>query len=511
MKKLFSAIDVGSYELSMKIFEMGGKVGIKEIDCVRHRIDIGNDTFHTGMISGGKMDELCEILKGFRKIMDGYRISDYLAYGTSAIRETVNTNVVLDQIERRTGISVSVLSNSEQRFLEYKGAALTGGFESHIEHGTAFVDIGGGSTQITLFEAGKLATTVNLHLGTLRIRAKLKDIEPVYSEYETIIGEIVNNELDYFKSLYIGDINIENIMIIDDYMPVIMAHVGGRKDGHITVREYRDIMRAALVMAPYQIAEKLGIPEDNASLLLPSAIIVDRLIDITGAKDLYLPGVSLSDGIAYDYADNNGYIHPAHNFNDDIISSAGNIAARYGAFESVSSKLSYIALAVFDATKKLHGMSARERLLLHISAILRNVGKYVSLSVPAEMSYSMIMDSEIIGISHKERKMVATIVRNSYPNNISYETFDQLKLDAIDQIMTTKLTAILRVATGLARNTRKSIDNISVQLKDKELVIKVGSKDKMLLEKGLFRERTDTFEEAFGITPVLKVIKAGTK
>ena len=92
-----------------------------------------------------------------------------------------------------------------------------------------------------------------------------------------------------------------------------------------------------------------------------------------------------------------------------------------------------------------------------------------------------------------------------------YETFDQLKLDAIDQIMTTKLTAILRVATGLARNTRKSIDNISVQLKDKELVIKVGSKDKMLLEKGLFRERTDTFEEAFGITPVLKVIKAGTK
>lgn len=78
MKKLFSAIDVGSYELCMKVFELGGKNGIKEIDCVRHRIDIGNDTFHTGMISHGKMNELCEILKGFRKIMEGYRITDYL-------------------------------------------------------------------------------------------------------------------------------------------------------------------------------------------------------------------------------------------------------------------------------------------------------------------------------------------------------------------------------------------------------------------------------------------------
>ena len=57
MTKLFAAIDVGSYELSMKIFEFGKKSGVKEIDCVRHRIDIGNDTFHTGLISPRKMDE----------------------------------------------------------------------------------------------------------------------------------------------------------------------------------------------------------------------------------------------------------------------------------------------------------------------------------------------------------------------------------------------------------------------------------------------------------------------
>ena len=141
MKKLFAAIDVGSYELCMKVFELGGRTGVKEIDCIRHRIDIGNDTFHKHMISQEKMDELCEIMKGFHRIMDTYRVNDYIAYGTSAFREIENTVAVLDQIERRTGIRMSVLSNSEQRFLEYKGAALKSGFEKYIQTGTAFVDI----------------------------------------------------------------------------------------------------------------------------------------------------------------------------------------------------------------------------------------------------------------------------------------------------------------------------------------------------------------------------------
>lgn len=509
MKKLFAAIDVGSYELCMKIFEFGGKAGVKEIDCIRHRIDIGNDTFHDHMISRDKMNELCEILKGFRRAMETYRVTDYLAYGTSAFRETDNTGAVLDHIERRTGIKISVLSNSEQRFLEYKGAALKSGFEKYIQTGTAFVDIGGGSSQITLFDMGHLMTTVNLHIGTLRIRTKLRDMEPVYSDFETIIGEMVMNELDYFKALYLNDIKVDNIIIIDDYMSAIMESYGKRPEGHITSREYKDTMKALSVKSPYQIAAKLHIPEDNAAMLLPSAILVDRIINMTGAKDLYLPGVSLSDGIAYDYADRKKYIKPFHDFGDDILSSAANIAAKYGSFDLITSKLTDAALIIFDAAKKHHGMGARERTLLNIAAIMRNVGKYVSLSVPAETSYAIIKDSEIMGVSHKERIMIAKIVECSYPNNISYDAFRSLEFDSKDEITMIKLTAILRVAVGLAINTAKTITDISAHTKDKELIIKVTSTDRLLLEKGLFNQRTDTFEEVFGITPKLMVLRAG--
>ena len=102
--KTFAAIDVGSYELAMKIFEFSPKTGMKEIDHIRHRLDLGNDTFAHGKISYEKVDELCCILREFAGIMKTYRVESYQAYGTSAIRETDNTAIILDQIRQRTGI-----------------------------------------------------------------------------------------------------------------------------------------------------------------------------------------------------------------------------------------------------------------------------------------------------------------------------------------------------------------------------------------------------------------------
>ena len=70
--KTFAAIDVGSYELEMKIFEVSKQSGIKEIDSIRHRIDLGTDTYATGKISYERVDELCRVLREYKKIMESY-------------------------------------------------------------------------------------------------------------------------------------------------------------------------------------------------------------------------------------------------------------------------------------------------------------------------------------------------------------------------------------------------------------------------------------------------------
>ena len=151
--EVFAAIDVGSYEMALKVFELSSKNGVRELDYVRHRMDLGSETYATGRISHRHVDEMIRILCDFRQIMKGYGVTHYQAYGTSAVRETKDIVVVRDLIEQRTGIHIDILSNSEQRFLDYKSIALKhGNFKEIIAKPTAIVDIGGGSIQISLFE-----------------------------------------------------------------------------------------------------------------------------------------------------------------------------------------------------------------------------------------------------------------------------------------------------------------------------------------------------------------------
>lgn len=121
--KLFAAIDIGSYEVEMKIFEITSGKGIKEIDCVCHRMELGKDVYRDGRISVEMTDELCRVLNDFVRIMKGYRVDDWRVCATSAVREAANQLVFLDRVKRHTSLDVEVLSNASQRFMDYKSIA----------------------------------------------------------------------------------------------------------------------------------------------------------------------------------------------------------------------------------------------------------------------------------------------------------------------------------------------------------------------------------------------------
>lgn len=148
---MFAAIDVGSFELELGIYDITTRYGIKEVDHLRHVIALGKDTYNNGKISYELVDEMCRILEKFSDIMKSYKVQTYHAYATSAMREARNNQIVLDQIRVRTGITVKIISNSEQRFISYKAiASKDAEFNKIIQKGTAIVDVGFGSMQISL-------------------------------------------------------------------------------------------------------------------------------------------------------------------------------------------------------------------------------------------------------------------------------------------------------------------------------------------------------------------------
>ena len=209
---LFSAINVGSYEVEMKIFQYVTRKEFREIDHVRYRIELGKDTYTTGKIGVTKIEELCKVLNDFVKIMNGYKVKAYRACATSAVREAENHLLIVEYVEHMTGIHIEILDNAEQRFLDYKSIAFgEKDFYKIIQKGTAIVEVGGGSVQVCLFDNDKLVTTQNIRIGNLRIREKVADFSRETLHTEEMVEELINNDLESFKKMYLKDRNIKSV------------------------------------------------------------------------------------------------------------------------------------------------------------------------------------------------------------------------------------------------------------------------------------------------------------
>ena len=503
--RTFAAIDVGSYELGLKIFEFSQKNGMKEIDSIRHSIELGTDTYQNGIIDMEHMDELCDVLADFSSIMKSYKVDDYKAYGTSAIRETRNTAIVLEQIKLRTGIRVDVLSNSEQRFLHYKAAAIKGSrFDEFIREGCAIVDVGGGSIQISLFDNDTLVTTQNIRLGVLRTMDMLATLSPKTRDVEGILKELIDNQLQVFKKLYLKGRTIKNLILIDDYVSAMLYH-SGSKDRAFTAGRFKEVCAKIRTMDPAAIAKEYGISEETAPLLLPAVSLVSRVIKITKAETIWSPGVSLCDGMAYEYAEKEKLVHYRHDFENDIIACAKVMSKRYQGNEARNELIEKVACDLFDATRKIHGMGKRDKLLLIIASLLNDCGRYISIEAGAECGYDIIMATEMIGLSHAEREIVANIVRF---NKTQFRYYNEVAttslIDKENYIKIAKLSAMFRIADGVCRSYRTKVNDVRFSVKGNELIINVFTVDDIDLEQGFFFRKASLFEEVFSIKPVLR-------
>ena len=489
--KTFAAIDVGSFELTMKIFDFSGKNTMREIDCIRQRIDLGSDTYANGKISNEKMDDLCHTLKEFAQIMESYKVIAYKAYGTSAIRETENALILQDQIEQRTGIQVEILSNSEQRFLDYKSIASKGEtFRRIIEEKTAILDIGGGSIQISLFDKDTLVSTQNLRLGVLRLQELLNHLNAGSTQMEQLVDELATAQLDDYLSPW----------------AVRKAHERGDGNAMVDSKAFYQLMEALRTRGTTELAKRMDIAEEKVPLVYISAVLTKRIAELMGAALIWAPGVTLCDGIAYEYAEQNKLLRGEHDFAEDIIACAMNISKRYNGSTRRADTLEHITTTIFDSMKKVHGMGQRERLYLRLAAILHDCGKYISMINIGEASYDIIMATEMIGLSHMEREIVANVVRFNHSNFVYYgQAQDHPQgLDKESYLIVAKLTAILRLANSLDRSHKQKMKGVKATLQDNELILKIDSQEDITLERGFFQTNTDFFKEVYSITPVIR-------
>lgn len=506
--KMFAAIAIGSTVTEMKIFEFGGRKAMKEIECVSARLNIGLDAYSMGHISSGKIEDLCEVLNDFRRTMQSYKVTDYKVCATSAFRESRNMLIMRDYIEKQTGLKIDVLSNSEQRFVDYKSiASVTAEFEQIIRNPAAIVDIGGDSLQISLFDKDRLITTQNIRVGSVTTRERLAPLVKNRAHFEKMVVEILSHELAGFGKLYQKDRQIKNLIVIGGGLAELTHpyEQQNKKITSVTLDQFQTIYDRIIGMNPEEIAERFEISSEQAAGVVPSAIFCKCMMNDFGAETLWVPDYSLCDGLAYDYALKNQYIKSTHSFEEDILASARSISKRYKCSQAHIRNLEELALQVFDRMKKIHGMGKRERLLLQIAVIVHNCGKFISLEDVSECAYNIIMATEIIGLSDVEREMIAYTVKFNTSRFIYYDELSvRTGISRNEYMSVAKLTAILRMVNALDRTHQQKCKDAVVTLKEHELKITVASKEDLSLEIGTFNEKAEFFEEVFNVHPVFK-------
>jgi exopolyphosphatase/guanosine-5'-triphosphate,3'-diphosphate pyrophosphatase len=285
-KLRFSAIDIGSNAVRLLlsgVFEDGFSPTFKKMSLIRMPIRLGDDAFTRNRISEDKIVELVKTMVGFKHLIDAYQPIDSMACATSAMREAENGPEICDRIRDASGIPIEIIDGKReaQIIFQNKSADRFGGYNAYL-----YVDVGGGSTDITLFSQGRIVTSGSFDIGTIRLLEKL-----VSQQYWKKMQQWIKTYTAPYASVAaIGSGgNINKIF-----------RLANCKNGKpLSLSMMKKVRRFLNHFSVDQRITELGLRPDRADVIVPAADIYLKVMKWAEIKNIFVPIVGLADGIVH--------------------------------------------------------------------------------------------------------------------------------------------------------------------------------------------------------------------
>jgi exopolyphosphatase/guanosine-5'-triphosphate,3'-diphosphate pyrophosphatase len=513
-----AAIDIGSNALRLRIVEVDPPTmapdgprftAFRDVFVDRAPVRLGRDVFTKGRIEPGVIGAACEALRRFRAAMDGAKVDRYRAVATSAAREAQNGDLFVERAEREAGVHVEVIEGIEEARLVQLAVSERLDLRGRS---AILVDIGGGSTELTLLRAqgsggrSVAAFTRSLPVGTVRlVDAFLEGRGPVDDLHRSLLDEYVDRvcaeAIPEIHDLTGGAVDLlvgtgGNIETLADLCPVPGAFSEGRAIEVAAMNKLRGDLSACSVD---ERAGRYGLRPDRADTIIPAATILARLSLAFRRDTIAAPGVGLKEGVLVDLARRHfvpeDFPSEAAALNDACL----RLGRRFRFDEKHGTLVARLAVKLFDDLGPRHRLGPRDRILLHAASLLHDVGDFVRYEGHHKHSYYLIANSDLMGMSPGERAIVANVARyhRKSPPQLDHDNFRALSRE--DRAKVKTMAAILRVADALDREHRGKVTDVSARVEGEAVVLEVAGAPDRELEEWTVRAKAGMLKEAFGL------------
>ncbi|RTY94923.1 Ppx/GppA phosphatase family protein [Flavobacterium sp. GT3R68] len=283
--KKYAAIDIGSNAMRLLVAniieEEGKETQFSKSALVRVPIRLGQDAFTVGEISEENIERMVDAMKAFKLLMKVHKVEKYMACATSAMREAYNGKEVVEIVKKKSDIKIEIIDGKKE-------AAIIASTDLHYllktDQTYLYVDVGGGSTEFSLFSNGKMIASKSFKAGTVRLLNEVVN-EIVWNEIEKWIR---TNTADYDQITLIGSGgNINKIF-----------KMSGKTQEKPLSYIYMNSQYAFLNSLTYeQRITELGLNVDRADVIIPAIRVYLNAMKWSGARHIYVPKIGLSDGI----------------------------------------------------------------------------------------------------------------------------------------------------------------------------------------------------------------------
>lgn len=280
----YAAIDIGSNAVRLLIADITKKekgYSFKKNTLIRVPLRLGDDAFLDHKISPKKIDDLVKTMTAFKSLMDVYKVSTYLACATSAMREAENGTEIIKMIKDKTNLDLEIIEGKREANIIYA---------NHIEENLdakksyLYIDVGGGSTELSVFVNKRLVASKSFNIGTIRILDNQDKAETWQEMKEWIKNH--TKEIKNFAGIGTGG-NINKLFRMS----------GTKEDEPLT---FLKLKKMYLELSSYSLKERIAVLKlnpDRADVIIPACEIYLTLMKWAAIKQIYVPKVGMVDGI----------------------------------------------------------------------------------------------------------------------------------------------------------------------------------------------------------------------